>query len=54
MGEPHRFRAELRSAGDSGGARFDVPLEVAAALSDAKRPPVTVTLDRLTEGKPRR
>jgi hypothetical protein len=40
-----RFRAELRSAGDSGGAGFDVPLAVAAALSDAKRPPVTVTVN---------
>jgi hypothetical protein len=45
MSEPQRFRAELRSAGDSGGARFDVPLEVAAAISDAKRPPVTVTVN---------
>jgi hypothetical protein len=45
MSEPQRFRAELRSAGDSGGAGFDVPLEVAAALSDAKRPPVTVTVN---------
>jgi hypothetical protein len=40
-----RFRAELRSAGDSGGAGFDVPRDVAAALSDAKRPPVTVTIN---------
>jgi hypothetical protein len=45
MSEPQRFRAELRSAGDSGGAGFDVPLDVAAALSDAKRPPVTVTIN---------
>jgi hypothetical protein len=45
MSEPQRFRAELRSAGDSGGAGFDVPLEVAAALSDPKRPPVTVTIN---------
>ena len=44
MTEPQRFRAELRSAGDSGGAGFDVPHEVAAALSDAKRPPVVVTI----------
>ena len=35
MSEPQRFRAELRSAGDSGGAGFDVPLEFAAAVSDA-------------------
>jgi Bacteriocin-protection, YdeI or OmpD-Associated/Domain of unknown function (DUF1905) len=40
-----RFRAELRSAGDSGGAGFDVPRDVAAALSDAKRPPVTVAIN---------
>lgn len=40
-----RFRAELRGAGDSGGAGFDVPHDVAAALSDAKRPPVTVTIN---------
>jgi Bacteriocin-protection, YdeI or OmpD-Associated/Domain of unknown function (DUF1905) len=45
MSEPQRFRAELRSAGDSGGAGFDLPLDVAAALSDAKRPPVTVTIN---------
>ena len=45
MSEQQRFRAELRSAGDSGGAGFDVPLEVAAAISDAKRPPVTVTVN---------
>ena len=45
MSEPQRFRAELRSAGDSGGAGFEVPLEVAATLSDAKRPPVTVTIN---------
>ena len=44
MTEPQRFRAELRSADDSGGAGFDVPHEVAAALSDAKRPPVVVTI----------
>ena len=45
MGEGLRFRAELRGAGDSGGAGFDVPLEIAAALSDAKRPPVAVTIN---------
>jgi Bacteriocin-protection, YdeI or OmpD-Associated/Domain of unknown function (DUF1905) len=45
MSEPQRFRAELRSASDGGGAGFDVPLDVAAALSDAKRPPVTVTIN---------
>ena len=44
MTERQRFTAELRSAGDSGGAGFDVPDEVAAALSDAKRPPVVVTI----------
>ena len=44
MTDPQRFTAELRSAGDSGGAGFDVPHEVAAALSDAKRPPVVVTI----------
>jgi len=42
--EPRSFAAELRAAGDSGGAGFDVPHEVAAALSDAKRPPVVVTI----------
>jgi Bacteriocin-protection, YdeI or OmpD-Associated/Domain of unknown function (DUF1905) len=46
MSETQRFRAELRSAGDSGGAGFDVPHTVAAALSDAKRPPVRVTIHR--------
>jgi hypothetical protein len=45
MSEPQRFRAQLRSAGDGGGAGFDVPLDVAAALSDGKRPPVTVTIN---------
>jgi Bacteriocin-protection, YdeI or OmpD-Associated/Domain of unknown function (DUF1905) len=45
VSETLRFRAELRSAGDSGGAGVDVPHEVAAALSDAKRPPVTVTIN---------
>ena len=44
MPEPQRFSADLRSAGDSGGAGFDVPLAAAAALSDQKRPPVTVTI----------
>jgi hypothetical protein len=44
MSEPQRFRGELRSAGDTGGAAIDVPHEVAAALSEAKRPPVTVTI----------
>ena len=44
MTELQRFTAELRSAGDSGGAGFDVPHEVAAALSEAKRPPVVVTV----------
>jgi len=44
MTSPERFTAELRSAGDSGGAGFDVAHEVAAALSDAKRPPVVVTI----------
>lgn len=45
MGAPQRFRAELRPAGDTGGSAFDVPPDVAAALSDAKRPPVTVTIN---------
>jgi Bacteriocin-protection, YdeI or OmpD-Associated/Domain of unknown function (DUF1905) len=45
MSETQRFRARLRSAGDSGGAAFDVPQAAAAALSDAKRPPVTVTIN---------
>jgi hypothetical protein len=44
VSESERFTAELRSAGDSGGAGFDVPHEVAEALSDAKRPPVVVTI----------
>jgi len=42
--EPQRFAAELRAAGDTGGAAFDVPPAAAAALSDAKRPPVVVTI----------
>lgn len=41
--EPARFPAELQRAG-GGGAAFDVPHEVAASLSPAKRPPVTVTI----------
>jgi bacteriocin resistance YdeI/OmpD-like protein/uncharacterized protein DUF1905 len=41
--EPLRFTAELYAAG-RGGAAFDVPHDVAAALSDAKRPPVVVTV----------
>ncbi|MGH9234634.1 MAG: YdeI/OmpD-associated family protein [Acidimicrobiales bacterium] len=41
--EPARFQAELQSAG-RGGAAFAVPHEVAASLSQAKRPPVTVTV----------
>ena len=45
MTEPQRFRAVLRPAGDTGGSAFDIPLEVAAALSEAKRPPVTVTIN---------
>ena len=44
MPEPQLFSADLRSAGDSGGAGFDVPLAAAAALSEQKRPPVTVTI----------
>ena len=43
MSDPPRFSAVLR-AGAGGGAAFDVPHEVAAALSEAKRPPVTVTI----------
>ena len=42
--EPARFRAELQSAG-GGGAAFDVPHDVAATLSEAKRPPVAVTIN---------
>jgi hypothetical protein len=41
--EPQRFTAELYAAG-RGGAGFEVPHDVAAALSDAKRPPVVVTV----------
>jgi hypothetical protein len=41
--EPARFQAELQSAG-RGGAAFAVPHEVAASLSRAERPPVTVTI----------
>ena len=44
MTEPQRYRALLRPAGDSGGAGFDVPHDVARSLSDAKRPPVLVTI----------
>ena len=44
MSEPQRFRAKLRRAGDSGGTGFDVPGAAADALSDAKRPPVVVTI----------
>jgi hypothetical protein len=40
--KPQRFRARLRDAG-GGGAAFDVPAQ-AAALSERKRPPVTVTI----------
>jgi hypothetical protein len=43
MPEPQRFTAELYPAG-RGGSGFDVPLAAAAALSDQKRPPVTVTI----------
>jgi Bacteriocin-protection, YdeI or OmpD-Associated/Domain of unknown function (DUF1905) len=43
MPEPQRFTAELRPAG-RGGSTFDVPHAAAAALSDARRPPVTVTI----------
>jgi len=42
MPEPQRFTAELHDAG-RGGSAFDVPHAAAAALSDEKRPPVTVT-----------
>jgi hypothetical protein len=41
--EPLRFTTELYAAG-RGGAGFDVPHDVAATLSDAKRPPVVVTV----------
>jgi hypothetical protein len=43
MPEPQRFTAELHDAG-RGGSAFDVPNAAAAALSDEKRPPVTVTI----------
>jgi Bacteriocin-protection, YdeI or OmpD-Associated/Domain of unknown function (DUF1905) len=43
MPEPRQFTAELRPAG-RGGSAFDVPHAAAAALSDSKRPPVTVTI----------
>jgi hypothetical protein len=43
MLEPQQFTAELHPAG-SGGSAFDVPHDAAAALSDQKRPPVTVTI----------
>jgi hypothetical protein len=41
--KPQRFRARLEDAG-GGGAAFDVPARVAAALGERKRPPVTVTI----------
>ena len=43
MPEPQQFTAELRPAG-RGGSAFDVPHAAAAALSESKRPPVTVTI----------
>jgi Bacteriocin-protection, YdeI or OmpD-Associated/Domain of unknown function (DUF1905) len=43
MPEPQQFTAELHPSG-SGGSAFDVPHDAAAALSDQKRPPVTVTI----------
>ena len=43
MEKPQRFRARLEDAG-GGGAAFDVPARVAAALGERKRPPVTVTI----------
>ncbi|HZM38289.1 MAG TPA: YdeI/OmpD-associated family protein [Acidimicrobiales bacterium] len=43
MPEPQQFTAELHPAG-RGGSAFDVPHGAAAALSDSKRPPVTVTI----------
>jgi hypothetical protein len=41
--DAHRFRAELIAA-RGGGSMFVVPVDVAAALGPAKRPPVTVTV----------
>jgi hypothetical protein len=41
--KPQRFRARLEDAG-GGGAAFDVPARVAAALGERKRPPVAVTI----------
>jgi hypothetical protein len=38
-----RFRVRLGDAG-GGGAAFDVPARVTAALGERKRPPVTVTI----------
>ncbi len=43
MEETQRFTAELREAG-RGGTAFDVPHEAAAAIAEAKRPPVVVTI----------
>jgi hypothetical protein len=43
MPEAQQFTAELHEAG-RGGSAFDVPHGAAAALSDEKRPPVTVTI----------
>jgi hypothetical protein len=39
-----RFRAELHPSG-GGGSAFDVPAPVGEALSEAKRPPVTVAIN---------
>ena len=43
MPEAQQFTAELHEAG-RGGSAFDVPHAAAAALSDEKRPTVTVTI----------
>ncbi|HET6952371.1 MAG TPA: YdeI/OmpD-associated family protein [Acidimicrobiales bacterium] len=43
MADPLRFTAALRDAG-GGGAAFDVPATAAAALGEAKRPPVVVMI----------
>jgi Bacteriocin-protection, YdeI or OmpD-Associated/Domain of unknown function (DUF1905) len=45
--KPQRFRARLEDAG-GGGAAFDVPARAAAAMSERKRPPVTVTIGDYT------
>jgi Bacteriocin-protection, YdeI or OmpD-Associated/Domain of unknown function (DUF1905) len=45
--KPQPFHVRLRDAG-GGGAVFDLPARAAAALSERKRPPVTVTIGDYT------